>query len=299
MNTVKNFIVMFVFCAAFALGNFQTASAALKPVAIITNYEEVAGGIAIQRANGKSAGSEALLYPGDAVTGNVGYVKIKCAPYADFHSSNGAYVISYNPPSGIRGVAQSAVDYVNSFWSNVESVVSGASRGSEDELNLNPQPGFDVTLLTNQTVRFSWDIPAAKNFVIKDNANRNVFEKIVPGSNSIDINLNSMNFKAGEKYSWTVDDNANPYKFTILDEQTEKDIFEKLAEIDAENLSSEERLLKKAAYVQLISDLYPETVDLYWLSAQWLSEISPTAEQIREYKSVLLKKCVRHLDDEM
>lgn len=297
MGTIKKFAVMVAFCVAFVLGNFQTGFAYPKPVAVITNYEEVAGGIAIQRANGIPGGSDALLYPGDAITGNVGYVKIKCAPYADFHAQNGAYVISYNPPTGIRGVAQSAIDYVNSFWNNVESVVSGASRGSDDEPNLNPRPGFDVTLLTNQTVRFAWD-GAAKNFVIKDGKGKKVFDKKIGAANSIELVPNVAKLKAGQKYSWSLDDTGD-FKFTILDAQTEKDILDRLAELDAENISAEERTLKKAAYVQLISDLYPDTVDLYWLSAQWLSEISPTDGKLSEDKSVLLKKCARHLDEEM
>ena len=298
MKNIRKLAVLIALCAAFAVCDVQTAFAYPKPVALITNYEDVAGGIAIQRANGIPNGSEALLYPGDAITGNVGYVKIKCAPYADFHAKNGAYIISYNPPSGIRGVAINIIDYANSFWNNVESVVSGASRGSEDELNLRPQPGFDVTLLTNQKVRFAWDKPATKNFVIKSGAGKKVFEKNVRNATEVDVALSATKFKAGEKYFWSVD-GSRERKFTVLDAQTEKEILDRLAEIDAENLSADERVLKKATYVQLLSDLYPDTVDLYWLSAQWLIAISPTSEKLKDDKFTLLKKCAQHLDDEM
>ena len=298
MNNLKKFTFALAFGAAIALGNFQTAFAYPKPVAVITNYEDVASGIAIQRANGTPAGSEALLYPGDAVTGNVGYVKIKCAPYADFHARNGAYVISYNPPSGIRGVANNVIEYASSFWNNVESVATGASRGSEDELNLNPRPGFDVTLMSGQTVRFAWDGSATK-LVINNDAGKKIFATTVSGKNFVELNPRNANLKAGQKYSWGLDEHANAYKFTILDAQTEKEILDGLSAIDAENLSTEARALKKAAYVQLVSDLYPDTVDLYWLSAQWLAEISPTDEKLKDDRFVLLKKCSQHLDDEM
>jgi len=298
MSNLKKFAVLMAFFAVFAWSDFQIAFAYPKPVAVITNYDEVAGGIAIQRANGTPGGSDALLYPGDAITGNVGYVKIKCAPYADFQARNGAYIIFYNPPSGIRGVAQNAIDTISSFWNNVENVVTGASRGSADDLNLNPQPGFDVTLLMSQKVRFAWD-GSAKNFVIKNEQGKKVFAKAVGVGSVIDIEPSIAKLKVGQKYTWSLDDNSSTYKFTVLDEQTEKEILEKLAGIDAENISDEERTLKKAAYVQLISDLYSDTVDLYWLSAQWLSEISPTDEKLREDINVLLKKCARHLDEEM
>lgn len=276
----------------------QVAFAHSKPVAVITNYEDVASGITIQRASGTPTGSEALLYPGDTITGNVGNVEIKCAPYANCQSSKGKYIISYNPPSGIGSVAHNVIDYASSFWNNVESVATGASRGSDDDLNLNPQPGFDVTLMTNQTVRFAWD-GSAKNLFIKDDTGEKIFETAVGGKNFIELSPSNINFKAGQKYTWGLDENSNGYKFTVLDTQTEKEILSGLAEIDAENLSTEKCALKKAAYVQLISDIYPDKVDLYWLSAQWLSEISPTDDKLKENKSVLLRKCARHLDDEM
>lgn len=297
MSAWKKFLCALVFGAALTLGNFQTAWAYPKPVAVITNYDKISDGIAIQRANGTPTGSEALLYPGDAITGNVGYVKIKCAPYADFHARNGAYVISYNPPSGIRGLAQNVIGYASSFWNNVETVVSGASRGSDEDLNLKPQPGFDVTLLTNQTVCFAWD-GSAKNFVITDAAGDRVFEKAIGGAKKLNVVPSAANLKAGQKYSWSVNENDS-FKFSVLDAQTEKEILDGLANIDAENLSSDERALKKAAYVQLVSDIYPDKVDLYWLSAQWLSEISPTDKNLKDDRFVLLKKCSQHLDDEM
>ena len=110
--------------------------------------------------------------------------------------------------------------------------------------------------------------------------------------------MSATKFKAGEKYFWSVDV-SRERKFTVLDAQTEKEILDRLAEIDAENLSADERVLKKATYVQLLSDLYPDTVDLYWLSAQWLIAISPTSEKLKDDKFTLLKKCAQHLDDEM
>ncbi len=299
LSNLKKIAVLMAFFAAFAWSDFQIAFAYPKPVAVITNYDEVAGGIAIQRANGTPGGADALLYPGDAITGNVGYVKIKCAPYADFQARNGAYIISYNPPSGISGVAQNAIDTISSFWNNVENIVTGASRGSADDLNLNPQPGFDVTLLASQKVRFAWDNTNAKNFVIKNEQGKKVFEKAIGVDSAIDVEPSMLKLKAGQKYIWGLDDNSSAYKFTVLDEQSEKEILEKLAEIEAENISDEERTLKKAAYVQLISDLYSDTVDLYWLSEQWLSKISPTDENLKRDKSVLLKKCARHLDEEL
>ena len=299
MINLQKFTLAALFSLAITLLNFQTGFAYPKPVALITNYEEVATGIAIQRANGKPSGSDALLYPGDAITGNVGYITIKFAPYADFHARNGAYIISYNPPSEIVQVANNVIDYATSFWNNVESVNTGASRGSDDKLNLNPQPGFDVTLLPNQTVHFAWEKSSTGKFNIKTENGKKIFEKSINGKNELDIKLGSIKLKPDTKYIWNVDGDSHEYKFSVLDNNTEKKIIGKLAEIDTENVSSEEKILKKATYLQLISDLYPEKVDLYWLSVQLLSEIFPTEESLKESKSVMLRKYSRHLDEEM
>ena len=166
------------------------------------------------------------------------------------------------------------------------------------EFNLNPQPGFDVTLLPNQKVRFEWSNKAAKNFVIKDDKGRRVFTEKIGNKNSLDIVPGEKKLKAGQKYSWSVDDNLNTFEFIILDEQTEKELLDKLSEIEAQYSSEEERVIRKALYVQLLSDDSKYGLDLYWLSAQWLSEISPTDDELENDKYDLLERCEQHLNNE-
>lgn len=168
---------------------------------------------------------------------------------------------------------------------------------SYKDFDLNPKPGFDVTLLMSQTVRFEWNGEPMKNFVIKDSNGKKIFEQA--NVRSVDINPAKLKLKPGKKYSWTVNDNARVCTFTILDEQTEKELLDNLAEIDAEKLSADERVLKKAIYLQQLSEYYPEQFDLYWLSAQWMSEISPTEKNLQEELDMILERCVKHLNDEM
>lgn len=304
-------VVMFLctLCTACGANNEQQATnnphtetvqkvSQSKPVAIIENYEEVAGDIVIQRASGTPNGAEALLYPDDKITGKLDNVKIQCTPYAEFQIKDSAYIIFYDPPSGIGEIAYNVIDYASAFWNNVESINTAASRGSNDDLNLSPKPGFNVTLLQNQPVTFAWD-SSASNFYIKDDTGKKIFEANVKGKNFVEIIPSKLNLNVEQKYSWCLDDNATAYEFTILDAQTEKEILAKLEEIDAEHISDDERILKKSAYVQLISDIYSNKIDLYWLSAQWLSEMSSADENLKNTKNVLMKKCVHHLDEEM
>ena len=63
--------------------------------------------------------------------------------------------------------------------------------------------------------------------------------------------------------------------------------------------SINEKILKKAIYVQLVSDIHPDKIDLYWLSAQWLSVMNPSTTEERNRQELLLNKCVMHLNDQM
>lgn len=164
-------------------------------------------------------------------------------------------------------------------------------RGSE--FPFKPQPGYNVTLLLNKAVHFAWEGKTKGNFVITDEKGKIIFETPIKNVNSLDIVPNDKKLKAGQKYSWSVDGKTF-YTFTILDADSEKDLLKNLAEIDAESVSEEERVIKKAYYVQELSNLYPE-LELYWLSAQFLIEISPKDDTLANEQAYLLDKCRVHL----
>ena len=166
------------------------------------------------------------------------------------------------------------------------------------KFNLKPQPGFDVTLLPNQEVHFEWSNKASKIFVIKDDKGKKVFEEKIGDKNGIDIVPGKAKLKAGQKYFWSVDNNLNTFEFTVLDEQLEKELLDKLVEIEAQYSSPEECVIRKALYVQLLSDDPKYGLDLYWLSAQWLSEFSPTDDKLENDKYNLLERCEQHLNKE-
>lgn len=171
-------------------------------------------------------------------------------------------------------------------------IVISKPRGNEN-FDYKPQPGFDVTLLRNQTVHFAWEGKSTGTFIIKDDKGKQIFEKVIGDTRSFDISPSAAKLKAGKKYSWSVD-GKNFYKFTVLDAKTEKELLNNLAEFDEQELSSEERILKKAFYVQQLSDDPQNNLDLYWLSAQWLAEISPTDNELKNKKQYLIEQCDDH-----
>ena len=295
---MKKFVTAVFLCTLTMFLHFQSALAQ-QPIAVIMNYSELADRLTITRANGDLGGSPALLYSGDWISGDVDYIKFSFHPYADFYSNGQAYVITYTPPSGIDKILPSIEQAFYSFWDNVEKVVSGVSRGSSEEINLNPQPGFNVTVFSNQPIIFSWDDSENKIFSIKDTKGNEILEQNVDGVTSIEIVPANVKLKAGQKYIWNLDRDFYDYQLTVLGKTTEKEILDKLSEIDSENISTNEKILKKATYVQLVSDIHSDKIDLYWLSAQLLSVMTPSTTEERNRKELLLNKCVMHLNDQM
>lgn len=320
MNIMKKFALLAAICAALGLGSFQVAFAYPECVAYISNYNEVKGRIQIHRANGPAKGSPSLLYPGDKITGDVGYVKIERGPYADYHNVNNQYYeISYNPPTGVAKFANEVQELTRLFMIKVSGVTGdnveignrASTRGSESGnsasygFDLNPRPGFNTTLMNGQKVVFA-GVPSTDNFgraeapkgyVVKDSRGQEIFKGNFDKNGEAVLDLSSKNLQAGEKYSWIVD-GVNDYDFTILDANTTKTVQDIFARVDAKKVSAEQRNLEKAFWAQYISDDSDGKINLYWLSSQLLMEISPTAKDEQNEKYMLLKKCYDHLMEE-
>ncbi len=319
MSIIKKFALLLAIFAALSLSHFQVAFAYPQCVAIIVNYEELQGRIHIDRANGKPPGSDAMLYPGDKITGDVAYITFECAPYADFHNVNNQYyLISYDPPTGLDKYANELHEFTNIFVKKVDSMIednpepskSNVTRGSKYAntanygFDLNPRLGFNTTLMNNQKVTFAGvatidnfgRAAAPKGYVVKDSSGQTIFSGTFNNGEAT-LDLSTQNLKAGEKYSWIVDGNAE-YDFTIIDADTTKKIQDIFAQIDAKNTSPEKRNLEKAFWAQYISDTSKGKINLYWLSAQLLMEISPNSDDDQADKYRLLQKCYNHLMEE-
>ena len=326
MNILKKFALLLGVCVAISFSHFHIAFAYPDCVAIITNYENIKNGIQIQRANGPAPAAPSLLYPGDIITGNVGYVLISRGPHADFHAVNGYYVISYDPPSFASelwenfrkrmAIFQETVDVVKDNYEIYKPLVNRSYES--DKLaasygfNFNPQPGFNTTLIKNEKVRFAGVIKIdpksnksimPKSYVIKDSSGQEVYSGVFNKYGEAELDLNSQNFQVGEKYVWIVDylnaDDLNEYDFTILDEETTRSINDAFSKIDAKAISTEQYALEKAFLAQQISDTSDGKIDLYWLSAQLLSEISPKSDKNKIKKYRMLEKCHDHYTAEL
>lgn len=325
MNIIKKSALLLAICAALSFSNSQVAFAYPDPVAIISNYKEVKdkiknGRIQIHRANGTPTGSESLLYPDDKITGDVAYIKFECFSFTDFHNvDNQYYLISYNPPTWtdkfineLHELRRIITQKFNGILEkNGEPKIDAVTRGPKPEnsasygFDLNPRPGFNTTLLNNQKVTFAGvsttdnfgRSEAPKSYVVKDSRGQVIYSGTFNSNGEATLDLSTQNLNAGEKYTWVVD-GKTAYDFTILDADTTKNIQDTFSKIDPKKFSAEKLNLEKAFWAQYISDDSGGKINLYWLSAQLLMEISPKSKDDQDEKSRLLQRCHDHLMEE-
>ena len=102
----------------------------------------------------------------------------------------------------------------------------------------------------------------------------------------------------GRRYSWQPESQSVPFYLQLLPRSSTTVILEGLKQLDADRSVQEEvRLVRKAAYLRLVSDLRPG-IDLYWLSVQLASGVRGESMMTERYLKVVdrLKEAyLRHL----
>lgn len=81
----------------------------------------------------------------------------------------------------------------------------------------------------------------------------------------------------------------------MMGKKDEEIVNKALAKIDREKRCPGEKIIRKAAYLQMLSDLYPEQVDLYWLSFQLLRTADIKDKKLADSHKILLASCFDHL----
>ena len=311
---MKKLNVRIIFCILTVVACMTCSVAfAEDEVAEFVNYDDVANEVKIIHPEGlQPKGSKRLLYNGDIIMGDTQKFSITCKEYARVvNLDSNACIIIYEPPSGASQISNVVLKSLGPFCSapkNVEGFVYGGTRGPASSAagsslkkaaqSLTPRPGWNVTLLKNQEVNFAWKNANHETFAIIDGKGNKIYEKNIKNLNGLSIVPADIKLEANVPYSWGYDGEYTGFKFKVLDSQTETEVTAKLAELDKMKLTDEERVSRKALLVQLISDSFPDKVNLYWLSSQWLGEFDNlgTNEKQAQY---LLQRCKKHLDQEM
>ncbi len=238
---------------------------------------------------------EMILYPGDKLVkpNDIGSVRMDFLPYAEAKKkNNSSVVIVFNPPvdktsifAKIRkflGLAK--VDFFD---------VTGASRAIERVY----LPGENATVMTGQRIIFN-NPYSGKTIVFKEFRGKEIFRKHI-GAKEVSLTPGDIGMESSKIYSWEIVDKTKVLyrsKIKLLSKKDEDLVKKDLKKIDAEKISADEKRVKKAAYLQLMSDLYPREINLFWLSYRLLKDSNIKNEETEEKAAALERRAVKYLE---
>jgi hypothetical protein len=270
-----------------------------------------------------------LLFPGYKVIKkpDAKALRIKWAPYArgEIKDSTTLLVV-FDPPRNKKDIFSSILEYMG-FMKTSRSISSSATACREttsDKMAGGTMEGMPITevglsevansttaiephdvlypnnfatILPGQMVDFYWGSKEGENIIFEDSAGAEIFKKKVKSIIHLGLTPEEIGLKFGETYTWHVTGlrRFKKHRIEILDRESYQQVLSDLNEIDIdkEPSNSNERALKKAAYLDLLSDSYPEKINLYWMSYQVLRGISEDtlSPENKSLRDALIKNC--------
>ena len=137
-----------------------------------------------------------------------------------------------------------------------------------------PLPGFRASLLPGEPVSFSWSRLTGKKIIFKITNGPEVFRRNVVDTASVDIRPEELNIMPSQDLAWYVYGVHGSFTVSLIDLASSSRIFQDIHQIDEEKKNENYKKIKKAAYFQLISDVFPGNIDLYWQSHNMLQSIT-------------------------
>jgi hypothetical protein len=234
------------------------------------------------------------LYPGDILFKKDGIdsVQVDFLPYAKaVAKGQNAMIITFNPPVNKHSIFTKIKEFIG-FVKPKFCPIEGVTKGSEVALSIN-LPGENATVIPRQRIIFS-NCRHAQVIVFKDNCGKEIFRRTIE-KKDISLTPGDIGMVPSGIYTWEMVDGKKVLynsKIKLLSKKESNRIREALRKIDAEEISTDEKRMKQATYLQFISDLYPEAVNLYWLSYQLLKDVNTQNEKIRELAEHFIYRCL-------
>jgi len=239
---------------------------------------------------------EMALYPGDIVRkpGGIDSVRLEFRPYAEKEKQDeySLLIVSKTP--------EKKEDVFTTFKKMFGLVktsfyeTSGASRGLTDLVCL---PGENATVFPGQRISFQ-NCRHGEAIVFKDMTGKEIFRKTI-GEEGVQLTPREIGMVPSGTYTWEIVEGKNVIYRSIIKQLSKEDgdlVKKDLKKIDDETFDITQRKIKKAAYLQYISDLYPGSVNLYWPGYRFLKEVNTEDEKIRDLVETLKDRCLIHFN---
>ena len=227
-----------------------------------------------RNSNNYNCNNSRHLFPGDKIIKeqHVNELEIKYAPYASSLGLNSSsMIITYNPPEDKRGIFKKIAEYLD-LVKTAPVAVMMASRDIVDD-NMLPYIGANATLFVDKKAFVKRD--KSKCFVIYDSNGKEIFKKYFGANRYLEILPKEIGMKPGSTYSCSkvYDDEEKYFYIKVISERMAKQIAVDLNELGRGADNDDVVIYYKALYLQLLSDAYPDEIDLYWLSYELLLEV--------------------------
>lgn len=287
----KRFFVFMVIGIVVIFCHFLSAR---RQVARIVGGEK--GGTVLRMVNGTletlNAKYEMPLYHGDIIRkpGGIDSVQIEFRPYAqkERRDKNSLLIVSKTPEKkeGLFTTFKKMFGLMEvGFYE-----VSGASRGLTDDVCL---PGENATVFPGQRISFQ-NCRYGETIIFKDLMGKEIFRKTM-GEKDVLLTPREIGMVPTSTCTWEIVDGKQVRYRSIIKQLSKEDgdlVKIDLKKIDHEKIDTNHRRVKKAAYLQFISDLYPGSVNLYWLSYRLLKEVKTKDEKILDMVEILKSRCL-------
>lgn len=216
------------------------------------------------------------LFVGDKVVKkpNSSELKIKYAPYASGKKlSETTLQVDFQPPENNKGIVQRVEEFLG-FIKTEHIVTIGATRGDSDYIRV-PQPNNNATVIPGYKITFNLGSGLEKYIVFKDSNGANILRKGITEKAKLQLTPEEIGMKPHEVYTWSIirTENNKQYKIRLLNNSLVKQIVTDLNDISRQYQNETDKRIRKAAYLQFMSNTYREDIDLYWLSYQIMEEI--------------------------
>ena len=226
------------------------------------------------------------LYMGDTVKKkpSVKSLKIKWAPYVKGAERGQTYLeVVANKPDTLMGNALTGAvkQYVNDF-------VKTPTYGTTAAVTRDPKGRFPsfATLHHDYPLKIV-NTEETRSIILVDSQGKKVWETQVKVGGELLISPKEIGMGPREKYTLTITGGMGKRESTIvlMDETLQNEVTKGLTDMEREKTSALDTTIRKVAYCQLISDVYPDKLDLYWLGNQLLEE--NTMEPLKDQRAII------------
>jgi len=241
---------------------------------ILSGYEK--GCEVVHQGKTFECGDRRELYVGDIITKkpSARTLKIRWAPYV-----NGAIrdetsmEVAWSQPEKFKSNTYVAAlkQYIDDFVKPTQyTAIAVVTRGGGPKMRLPSR----ATLMQGYPIEIAGSGGEIRSITVFDTKGQKVYETLVTSKDPVSLIPEEIGIKPLESYTVHINEGTKTRKLDILlmDGTTQEEVVKGLADIDSTNVPKQDNLIEKVSYLQLISDAYPDKIDLYWLGYQLLQE---------------------------